>query len=419
MLLLVSVVATAVLVLAPAAQAAGTLTVNKTATPAEGGTVAPGDTISYSVVVTNAGPDPVTGITLSDPTPADTTYVAGSAEVNGAPVADDPTGDPNPFEPTPFPLPDLPAGNAHTVVFDVTVDAGVANCTEVSNVATVDAADEDPASDLSDDAVHTVSDAAPTLAVTKTATPAEATEVRPGDTITYSVKVENTAAGTDAIACDVEFSDPTPANTEYVAGSAKDDGTAVPDGPGPGSTNPFETAYPLSADDLDPGDSATLEFQVRVASAAADGTVVTNTAQALAANHAAVTDTATHTVRVAAAPAPTPTPTPEARRGGGGLGRGGGGGGGGGLAGGGTGSVGAAGAGTGGQDDLAFTGLEDSTGLFLVALTLLLAGLTLVTRGRSIERRAVTLWDDARVRGSRLMTRDPSVGPWFFSARRR
>jgi hypothetical protein len=69
-------------------------------------------------------------------------------------------------------------------------------------------------------------------------------------------------------------------------------------------------------------------------------------------------------------------------------------------------------------ESLAFTGL-DTPALMLLAFTLFLAGLTLIARGRRVERRAVTVWDEARVRASRLMTRDPSAGPWFFSARRR
>lgn len=44
----------------------------------------PGDTLEYRVVIRNGGTLPAGGVTFSDALPAGTTYVPGSARVNGA-----------------------------------------------------------------------------------------------------------------------------------------------------------------------------------------------------------------------------------------------------------------------------------------------------------------------------------------------
>ena len=281
LLLLLTVVATAVVFLAPAAEAAAGLSVGKTASPAEGGTVSPGDTIDYTVLVQNAGPDATTGLTLTDPTPAGTSYVADSATVDSVQVL----GATNPFD-TPYSLPDIAAGGSHTVTFRVTVDSPMANGSSVSNTATASATN---ATDASDSATHTVA-SAPSLTVSKTASPAEGGSVAPGDRLTYTVVVGNAASATDT-ANGVSVTDPLPANTSYVAGSATEDGSSVA-----GATNPFEAGYTLTDSTLSPGETHTLTFEVDVDSPLPNGTLITNTATATATNPGNASDSATHTV---------------------------------------------------------------------------------------------------------------------------
>src|SRR5688572_9965196 len=85
LLLLVSMVATAVAFIAPAAQAAPTvITVSNTASPAEGGSAPSGGTITYNVSITSGAND-ATGVVLTSVEDANTTYVADSASVNGVP----------------------------------------------------------------------------------------------------------------------------------------------------------------------------------------------------------------------------------------------------------------------------------------------------------------------------------------------
>lgn len=283
LLLLLSMIATVVVYLAPAAQALPTvITVTKTASPAEGGSVIPGATITYTVTIQNGAGDIATGVSLTDGTPANTTYVAGSASINGGPSI---PGATNPFADG-EPIPDIPVSGSATATFQVTVSSPLANGTTISNVASASATN-DAASPKTDGATHTVA-SSPNLSVTKTSSPAEGGTVNPGDTITYTVVVANQASGSDT-ATGVSLTDATPANTTYVAGSATVDTVPVA-----GATNPFQTGYALS--NLAPGASHTITFQALVDRPLPNNTPISNTATASAANNPNVSDGASHTV---------------------------------------------------------------------------------------------------------------------------
>ena len=289
LLLLFSMTATAVAFLAPGAQADSMLTVAKTATDVDGGTLQPGDVIEYQIEITNGGVDAATGVNLTDATPANTTYVADSASINGgAPIA----GATNPFADG-EPIPDIAPASPATAVFRVTVDASVADGTSIDNTASVYASN-DPNATQASPQTSTTNNAvvAPVLTVTKTADPAA--DVAPGETITYTIVVENSGGDT---ATAVEFTDATPENTTYVAGSAtSDDGTgatSVPDNSAE-PLNPFEDGHDLG--DMTSGASYTLTFQVTVASPLPNDTVISNSATVSAANHADVSDDADVTV---------------------------------------------------------------------------------------------------------------------------
>ncbi len=98
------------------------LALTKTAAPA---LVLPGNTIAYTITLANNGNDPVT-IALSDPIPANTTYLAGS--VSGATLQDPPGAIVWEGE--------LAKGAQRTITFKVTVNAGVAEGTVITNTVT-------------------------------------------------------------------------------------------------------------------------------------------------------------------------------------------------------------------------------------------------------------------------------------------
>jgi large repetitive protein len=262
------------------------LTVDKTATPAEGGPVVPGDTVTYTITVANdpLATDTATGVELTDPTPANTAYVAGSATIDDGTVIDPAT---NPFE-AGLPVADLAPGDTTVASFQVTVNTPLDNGTQVTNTATV-ASDQLP--DATDDAVHTVQ-SAPVLTLAKTSAPAETGKVTPGTTVTYSIALTNDATATE-VAHNVTLQDPTPTNMVYVSGSARLNGTSVE-----GDPNPLANPYPLP--DLQPGDTQTFTFDMKVVSPLANGTVVSNVAKMTADDHPDLEDAATHTVDSAA-----------------------------------------------------------------------------------------------------------------------
>jgi len=113
------------------------------------GVVDPGDSLRYTIVVTNSGSVPATDVVLRDTVPANTSYIADSTTLNDQPVGQ-PDGGVSPLI-AGFPIsssdltPPLPAlgtgtinaGEAAVVAFDLLVDAGVPSGTIISNQAVV------------------------------------------------------------------------------------------------------------------------------------------------------------------------------------------------------------------------------------------------------------------------------------------
>ncbi|MFN2590237.1 MAG: hypothetical protein ABR518_05665 [Actinomycetota bacterium] len=256
------------------------LSVEKTAEPAE--EVDPGETITYTIVVTNSGGDVAVNPVLRDDTPENTEYVANSATIDDGTTFADPST--NPFADPGHAMEDLAAGDSTTATFQVTANSPLPNGTEISNTATVGADNHD---DVAGTAESTVT-STPGLTMAKTAFPAEGQKITPGAVINYTIVVTNAANATEA-ATEVMLTDPTPANTTYVQGSAKLGNTPIE-----GDGNPLADGHSLP--DLAPGESASVTFDVKVASPLAKGTVISNLAKLNANNHPEVADDATHTV---------------------------------------------------------------------------------------------------------------------------
>src|SRR5262249_13624028 len=109
-----------------------------------------GETLRYTITVANTGNENAVNVTLRDAVPVNTTYVAGSTTLNGAPVADVAGLSPlvngmlihPPRDPTPGALPSHPSAsppNAATMPFDVVVSPTVPNGTVISNQGFVSA----------------------------------------------------------------------------------------------------------------------------------------------------------------------------------------------------------------------------------------------------------------------------------------
>ncbi len=103
----------------------------KTVSDLNGGSVLPGDTLEYTVVLRNQG-GPVTGVVFTDPVPALTTYVPGSLSTTKGRVDD--SRAPQLI----VAVGDLAAGESVSISFRVTVAPGTASGSVISNQGSVD-----------------------------------------------------------------------------------------------------------------------------------------------------------------------------------------------------------------------------------------------------------------------------------------
>ena len=229
-----------------------------------------GESLRYTVTVQNTGTENVTNASITDMVPANTTYIANSTTLNGAPVADGPNGSPLIDGVS---LGNLPNdGTIATVTFDVTVYPDVPDATIISNQAFVSAVDQglgdlpsdDPRTELADDPTRDIVGNYPLLYAVKTA--ALETDngspgiVDPGDTLRYTITVYNNG---NVPATMVELLDNVPVNSTYVADTTTLDGAPI--GQPDGGVFPLEAQIQIGANGvLDPGASTTVEFDVIV-----------------------------------------------------------------------------------------------------------------------------------------------------------
>jgi len=183
------------------------------------GIPSPGDTIRYTVVISNTGNTEATSVFFIDPIPTYTTVVVGSVTTTQGTV--------NTEDPVDVTIGDIAAGATVTITFDVLIDNPLpGGVTELSNQGTVSAGNhgdvptDDPDTPAVDDPTLTPLIAAPVIEASKVDTlliDADGSgDVSPGDTLSYSVTIDNTG---NTEATGVVFTDPIPANTSVVAGS--------------------------------------------------------------------------------------------------------------------------------------------------------------------------------------------------------
>ena len=208
------------------------------------GNVAPGQSLTYTIVVSNTGPGNVTGATITDPIPADlagdtwTASSTGSAAASG--FATSGSGNINQSGVN------LPAGSAITYVVTgtVVVPAGAITST-ISNTATVDPPVGTPKTATDTDNLIDLTITKVDNAGGSSITPSTG-NVTPGQSLTYTVVVSNTGPGnltggtiTDPIPSDITGATWTAAST----GSATATGFATS-----GSGNIDQTGVNLPAD---------------------------------------------------------------------------------------------------------------------------------------------------------------------------
>lgn len=220
-----------------------------------------GDEITYTITVTNSGPDSAIEVMMEDVLPPNTTFVSLTAP-GGWACATPSVGTNGALSCT-----NLFLGTT-SAVFTLVIEVG--NTTEVSNTATVTASGADSdTSNNSSTATTTITPSAD-LSVTKTG-PATADS---GTDITYTITVSNLGASD---ADNVSMIDTPPAGTTFVSLAQTSGPTFTCTTPAVGSPGAIDCDLALFGADQ----TATFNLVVHVTPAAADGSSFVNDAQVL------------------------------------------------------------------------------------------------------------------------------------------
>lgn len=205
-----------------------------------------GDTLTYTVSVTNPATVPATNVLVTDAIPAGTTYASGL-------TASVPFTGTNPA--TGITLTSIPAGVTATVSWNVTVNSGIPPTNPISNQATISGTGY---SYTTNSVATQVNFADVTVLKTVDKSFAGA-----GEILTYTLQLGNTG---NVNASSITITDAIPSGTTFVPGSVTG-ATGVPPS--------LILASPLA-----PGGSATVTFQVKVGSNVPSPNPLLNTATA-------------------------------------------------------------------------------------------------------------------------------------------
>jgi uncharacterized repeat protein (TIGR01451 family) len=189
------------------------LAINKVSSA--GGLVAPGATITYTIVAANNGNGPATNAIISDPLPGNVNFVPGTITLD--PPA---SGSPGSQPPTLASGLTINPGQQVTVTFAVTVDPLAPDGVQIVNTAIV------TSSEVPTPTQSTVTDtviSTPLLNLAKLSSPTGVT-LAPGDLITYTLIYSNNGV---APATGVVLTDFIPLNTTYLTNSVVVDSGTV------------------------------------------------------------------------------------------------------------------------------------------------------------------------------------------------
>jgi len=195
-----------------------------------------GSTLTYTITVTNNGPSDATVVSVSDATPANTTFTSNAGACTTA---------------FPCALGTMTAGQSKTITSTFTVSPTFTGAT-IANSATVTSATSDPNAGNNTATATTSFGSGADLAITKSG-PTSATT---GSTVTYTLTITNTGPGA---AANVSVFDATPSGLSFIA-------------TGGGCTS----AFPCALGTLASGQSVSIIASYTVTAASGS---ITNTAQ--------------------------------------------------------------------------------------------------------------------------------------------
>ena len=216
-----------------------------------------GDTLTYTVVVTNSGTADAVNLIFNDPLPFGTSFIANTFATNGViiPGADPVTG---------VPVPIIKQGSSITFMYQVTVDQ-IPPSAEFITHATINYQYSGPCAEspiINSSLVNAyVQTLVPLLNVSKASS---LSNVIPNATFTYTINIPNQGT-TNTI--DATLLDPLPVGVSYVPNTTTLNGTSVPDLNG--GIMPYEVATEVNgpgepAGEINAGQAAVVTFQVQI-----------------------------------------------------------------------------------------------------------------------------------------------------------
>lgn len=252
-----------------------------------GGTVRPGDRLTYTIKVTNSGSVAARRIVVKDQ--VDTRLTSIQVGQGGRFVNNTIT-----WDATTTPSLSLLAPKASvTLTFTAVIAPNTPDATVLPNQATVVAQNagreersDDPRTPAPKDPTRvTVQSASNLTSSTKAVRDVNGGSVQAGDILEYTIRVVNDGSQS---ASQVRVVDATPQNTEFVSGSVRLNGVVIPDG----GTNPLhqgllvrsarsgtQPGVVIPDDGAEPSNEiATVTFRVRVRAGTPKGTRIANTA---------------------------------------------------------------------------------------------------------------------------------------------
>jgi uncharacterized repeat protein (TIGR01451 family) len=221
-----------------------------------------GDDISYTITLSNAGPDAASQASFTDIMPPNTTFVSLNQDNGPLAVCSTPGVGTNGTLSCTINF----LNSAQSAQFTLVIEAG--NTLSVSNTATAttDSADPNQGNNTSATVVTTVTPIAD-LGVVKNG-PAT---INAGENIAYTITVTNNGPSN---ADDVSLTDTTPAGTTFVSATQNTGPTFNCSTPAPGGTGAINCTIATLAN----GATATFTFVMNVSASTASGTTIGNTA---------------------------------------------------------------------------------------------------------------------------------------------
>ncbi|MCI4463267.1 MAG: DUF11 domain-containing protein, partial [Caldisericum sp.] len=203
-----------------------------------------GDTLTYTITITNSGNLDLINATITDTLPDGVTYLSG--------------GSYSPPNIVTFTGLTIPQGSSISEQITVKINKNVENGSILINRARVDGSDSYGNTYSSGPATAQTQVNAPKLLITKSSTP---NPVKAGENITYTITVTNSGS---APATNVVITDPVPQHTTFVSADSGGQNT--------GGVVTWNIAT------LDANSQITVHFVVKVDSPIADNTIIENTA---------------------------------------------------------------------------------------------------------------------------------------------